>query len=286
MKFIEKNKFINSILIVVLVIVFINLVKVSLIMIGLEPAKDLFANAVFIAIVLGGIGIMLISQFNGKLALDDIGLSSNKNAVKQFMIGVLLAAIITCAIVGMLHVVGARFLKLGFETGAYGEFIKTIVCGFIIATFAGVVEELAFRGYLFTKFQKEKGTISAIVITTVFFTIVHAPSSSYTELLSYLVPASFGVMFCLIRIYYKSLWITIGLHFAYDFFMLSIIGIGSENLGRPLFIFEYLPKKVILFGNHIGDVSSLFPTIVALLVSGMLVICNYNKKNIIYKKEL
>ncbi len=92
----------------------------------------------------------------------------------------------------------------------------------ILAASAGVVEEIAFRGFFFNKMAKHVGIYPAAFCNGVLFAAYHYPTFflqlDLTGFLSlrFLMLFVVGVIFCLVFAKWKNLWVTIIVHFAWN----------------------------------------------------------------------
>lgn len=264
------------------IILYINGINLFLSEIGFDTSTDLLAKAIFSAIVLGGLGIFILKASSKKFTAEELGLRTGCKSIHQFLLGAMIAIIMIVVLVLFGILIGFEFRGVGYNLYSSRELFKTIICGIIISSFAGFIEEIAFRGYLFNLIHRKYSISTTVMITSLLFAFVHLPSSSYTEVLSFLVPFSTGIMFALLRLNYKSIWIGIGLHFAYDFLLISMIGIGSDNKYKAsLFVFDYIPKKITIFNSVIGDATTLIVVFISITICSLLLIRLKQIKHII-----
>ncbi|HEY3367962.1 MAG TPA: CPBP family intramembrane glutamic endopeptidase [Symbiobacteriaceae bacterium] len=79
------------------------------------------------------------------------------------------------------------------------------------------VEELFFRGYLLQLVRRQYGWGWAAAITSVLFSAMHLLNPAYQGPLAFLMAFLLGCTFVLMVIYHGSLWVPIGLHFAWNY---------------------------------------------------------------------
>lgn len=143
------------------------------------------------------------------------------------------------------------FKGLGFEFYTGSEVIKSVFNVFLIAIFAGICEEIFFRGVLLNYLSKAKGNLLALIVSSVIFAIFHATRyHDFFMLASVFITAIvLGYSF----IYTNSLCLGIGIHFAVDFFT-NLVGFNEPNL----FIINlsdklnsYSADKIVICGQSI-----------------------------------
>ena len=99
------------------------------------------------------------------------------------------------------------------------------VCLFVLVAFT---EELFLRGYILNNLMKSMNRMVALLISSVFFSLLHImnPSFSWFSFLNILLA---GILLGLPYIYTKSLWLPIALHFSWNFFQGTIFGFNVSG---------------------------------------------------------
>ncbi len=120
--------------------------------------------------------------------------------------------------------------------------ISIIYKGISAVILAPIFEELLFRKYMFTELLKKYSTSISIVISSVFFSLIHLPS--YRNLLPTFI---FGVISCLIYRKTKNIYYTIILHFLANLSWLTL-GIYGEQYYKWIYELEFNMIYWILFG--------------------------------------
>jgi membrane protease YdiL (CAAX protease family) len=122
---------------------------------------------------------------------------------------------------GSLHIAG-----IGSVPGAFGLF------GFMAA--AATTEELLFRGVLFRIVEERAGTWLALLLTGVVFGAMHLANPDATVQGAGAIAIEAGFMLAACYAAVRSLWVTIGLHFGWNFalggiFSLAVSGNGTSK---------------------------------------------------------
>ena len=131
---------------------------------------------------------------------------------------------------------GVRWLGIGVLTGFA---LFNLVCGTLVlagvfrwggfngfagagpamlmALVAGIGEELIFRGVLFRIVEESAGTAIAMLVSAAFFGLIHAGNPGATTLSSVAIALEAGLLLAAAYAWSRSLWLVIGLHFAWNF---------------------------------------------------------------------
>ena len=100
---------------------------------------------------------------------------------------------------------------------------------------AAVVEETLLRGFLLQTLEEGIGLPAAVTISSALFGVLHLLNPTATGWANYVIPFTItlgGVMFASAYLFSRSLWVPIGLHFAWNLFeyqVLALTGISPER---------------------------------------------------------
>lgn len=245
--------------------------------IGLNIRADSLTGNVLLEITILIVQYLIISKYYKGQFLSSIGLTYDENSIKFIFIGV------SIGLIGTILIYLAVFLmQIGFCEGTGFKFYESkIILSFIIsifirAFFAGVCEEVFFRGTLLNYLTKYKGKTFGILVSSLIFTVFHL--SRYIELYQLSSVLLCGITLGYIYVITKSLYMVIGLHFATDFFMNLISVKGQPSLlilnVNSKFSLNYLTKTIFIL------LGALY---VILLIILLLIDKTNNKKIIIFK---
>ena len=95
----------------------------------------------------------------------------------------------------------------------HGDIGLLVILLLLSWTLGAVVEELAFRGFLLTRFREllgsgRVGLVSAIVVSSLLFGALHSEQG----IVGVVAVALDGVAFCLLRLYYGTVWASVLAH--------------------------------------------------------------------------
>jgi membrane protease YdiL (CAAX protease family) len=156
-----------------------------------------------------------------------------------FVGGTVLGAGLFCAVYAVLGALGvASYKGLGTTDG--------LALAFALSLLAGFGEEMVFRGVVFRLFEEGFGTTVAVLISGALFGAMHSANPGATLASSAAIAVEAGILLAAAYALTRSLWVPIGLHFAWNFteggiFGASIYGHASNSvLSVPLHGPDYL----------------------------------------------
>ena len=133
------------------------------------------------------------------------------------MAGSVFSAMLALGLIGNVQVLAADWSMVGVLTGSL-----------LVMALIGFWEELVFRGYILQNMAEGMGLKSAIIISCVFYGLVHSANPN-ASLLSTAIIVLFGYL----RIYgYLStgqLWLSIGMHTGWNFFQATVFGFAASG---------------------------------------------------------
>ncbi len=142
-----------------------------------------------------------------------------------------------------------------------------------------IVQEIIFRGYFFSALEAKYSPKTAIIISSLIFTLIHAGIFSAAWPLSVIGGLNLflaGVLMSVAYLRTKSLWLPIGLHIGWNLTqaMLNLRVTGHQlNVGEPLVILQGAP---ILTGGSLGLEGSIVG--IAGVILGLIIVAFLFKK--------
>ncbi len=135
---------------------------------------------------------------------------------------------------GMLLLVASGMLAIGFapadDSGMAATGVTQIAVVIVSGFLAPFFEEIIFRGYLLGKLRANFRTSHAVMLSSLLFALFHLDNVFGA--------AMFGVIWCLLYLKYKNLWVPVLSHFLYSIsnvlFQLSSTDTGTGgNVEQP-----------------------------------------------------
>ncbi len=141
-----------------------------------------------------------------------------------FAVGVIWPAIVA---VLMIALGGMQVIGLAIQGWAL---IGAALAWFVANALIGLGEEMWFRGYLLQTLSKGVGFWAAAIVLSLWFTAEHyffKPGENIWDCISLF---AFGMLVCFSVLRTGSLWFAVGLHTAFDYMQLFVI--GTRNGGQ------------------------------------------------------
>ena len=147
---------------------------------------------------------------------------------------------------------GLLFQALGQAGGVLSYLGLTLV----FACFTAVYEEIVFRGFLFRIVEEELGSWLALAISSIAFAVAHLGNPLHQSLASVAPQIALGVALAAAYMLTRKLWMSIGIHWAWDFILLAISGglltfsdasseAGITNLSDTTSVIVSIPELVL-----------------------------------------
>ena len=237
-----------------------------------EISSNVMNESVMIIIEYSGLFIVIIMiwlfmKFIDKQPLIEIGFQT-KGRLKEINYGILFGLFIMAFAFVFLSTIGEIvFLSYSLD---FNQILLSI------ALFIGVsfFEEIIFRGYMLKNLLESFNPFVALLISSLFFSLIHASNPNVTSLgLCNIFLA--GIFLGVSYVFTKNLWFPIALHFSWNFFQ-AMFGFKVSGLDSYSIIEFMIPYNNMINGGEFGFESSILSIIV--LFIGTIIIWNYFKK--------
>lgn len=152
-----------------------------------------------------------------------------------------------------------------------------IVLNCAMLSIVAVSEEIIFRGILFRMIDERCSTIFAFIISSLLFGIIHLTTVDFWTAIAVSVEAGF-----MLAAAYKlrnNLWVPIGIHWAWNFFLGPIFGVGVSGISQDACVI--IPKitgPYILTGGDNGFEGSIVTFVLGLAIGIILFCCKAHEK--------
>jgi hypothetical protein len=237
-----------------------------------EISSNVMNESVMIIIEYSGLFIVIIMiwlfmKFIDKQPLIEIGFQT-QGRLKEINYGILFGLFIMAFAFVFLSAIGEIvFLSYSLD---FNQILLSI------ALFIGVsfFEEIIFRGYMLKNLLESFNPFVALLISSLFFSLIHASNPNVTSLgLCNIFLA--GIFLGVSYVFTKNLWFPIALHFSWNFFQ-AMFGFKVSGLDSYSIIEFMIPYNNMINGGEFGFESSILSIIV--LFIGTIIIWNYFKK--------
>ena len=187
--------------------------------------------------------VWYVLKYLDKESINSIGLKSIK--IKVILNGVLtgflimLSGFVLLLLLNQIKIVGTQY-KIG-----------SILINLVAFTAIAFMEEIAIRGYVLRKLMRWTNKYTALIISSVIFSVLHAlnPNINFLSLINLFFA---GVLLGIVYIYTKNLWFSIALHFSWNFFQGAIFGFNVSGIEFNSIIIQKIQHNNIWNGGAFG----------------------------------
>lgn len=179
-----------------------------------------------------------------------LGFSVSKFMVREIITGAVVA-------IGSL----GSIISIAIYSGASLSISNWQSESIIVTVILAALEELFFRGVLLRSIEQRFGSITALLLSSISFGLVHF-SNSFINLTAFTNIVLAGVVFGAMYLLTRSLWMSISFHAAWNFIEYSVFGRSPDPM-----IFAGVPEQSRwLFTGEYGIEQGLCTTIVLVLI--------------------
>lgn len=175
-------------------------------------------------------------------------------------------------------VLGAALFSVVFALLALGGHVRHAGLGSFtalptqaaVSIAAAVGEELIFRGSIFRIAEERLGTAAALVISAVLFGLMHGANAGATPVSTAAIALEAGVLLGIAYTASRSLWLTIGLHFGWNFTEGGIFGTTVSGGQTHGLIDTALAGPPLVTGGAFGPEASIIAVAVCLTAAAAI----------------
>ncbi len=203
---------------------------------GFKPT-DLASDSAYPALLISeaslcaaAVGVAIVQRrFLDRRSIASLGLTFRGPWARLLLIGILLGAGMQAfvfaidAALGYSHVTALASASAdAIELARYVPFLALVA----------VAEEMLARGYLFQNLWEEWGVVAAVIVTAALFAAGHLgnPNSHAELVLTVGGLLAYAVWACLSVVWTKSLWLVVGVHFAWNLFEGPVFGFPVSGI--------------------------------------------------------
>lgn len=204
---------------------------------GPSLSSPLLAAAAVAQAIAAILSVVIARRRLDRRSVLSLGLGWDRRAGRDLLVGIGLAG----GMIGVIFLIerAAGWLRVqgaAWETAGAGIVLVRTAATLVVFVVIGLYEELIFRGYWLQNLLDSMRRPTAIGLSAIGFALGHAfnPSSSAASLLGLFLA---GIFFAYAYLRTRNLWLPIGLHIGWNFFVSTVFGfpvsgIESFNLLR------------------------------------------------------
>jgi membrane protease YdiL (CAAX protease family) len=237
---------------VLLVVVLVQVV-ISLVIPLTDPALNLLGGVVVAAAALAA-----YITFVRVVERRPVAELAPARAPLELGLGLLAGALLFAATIGFISMLGYYHIE------SFNSWVVALPA-LADSIVAGVFEEILFRGLLFRITQESLGTWLALAISAVVFGLLHLANPNATLLAGLAIALEAGVMLAAAYLLTGRLWLSMGIHFAWNFTQGGIFGAAVSGQSSTGIFASTLQGPTLLTGGAFGAEAS----VVAMVVCGV-----------------
>jgi hypothetical protein len=179
-------------------------------------------------------------------------------------LGLVAGAALFSAVVGVLWLLGSYHV-VGFNPDAHW-----LIAALTVGLGAGIGEEIICRGVLYRIVEEGLGSWIALLVSAIFFGAAHLNNPGATAWAAAAIAIEAGILFGLLYLVTRSLWICMGLHAAWNFMQGTVYGIPVSGTGADGWLVSTRSGPDWLSGGVFGAEASVVALALCLAVSAVL----------------
>lgn len=227
-------------------------------------------KGIFVSLLAIGSYLVFYSKWENRVIteLSTIGLW------KKLLAGILIGSVLQSLTILVIY------LFAGFKIIAINP-ISSLIIPFTVAFTVAIIEEILLRGIVFRITEEKWGSKIALIISGIIFAGLHLINPHVT-LVSILCTTVVGVLLGAAYMYYRSLWLPIAIHFAWNFMQDGIFGAitsGNEKTGSLLT--TQINGHEFLTGGQFGPEGSIQAVLFCVLATVIIIRRLYYQNKII-----
>jgi hypothetical protein len=179
-------------------------------------------------------------------------------------LGLIAGALLFSAVVGALWLLGSYHV-VGFNPDAHW-----LIAALTVGLGAGIGEEIICRGVLYRIVEEGLGSWIALLVSALFFGAAHLNNPGATLWAGAAIAIEAGILFGLLYLVTRSLWVCMGLHAAWNFMQGTVYGIPVSGTHADGWLVSTRSGPDWLSGGVFGAEASAVALALCLLVSALL----------------
>jgi len=165
-----------------------------------------------------------------ELPFGALGCSPHRGWLKNLGLGSAIGAA-TLFLAALLTTV-TRGIHFRFDTAGERAIGETLVVSAVLFVFAAAAEEILFRGYPLQTLTRANLAWLGVLLTSVSFAAVHLNNPHSVPGFTFVNTALAGVWLAVAYLRTRSLWLPLGLHWAWNWAQASLLGLPVSGIER------------------------------------------------------
>lgn len=144
----------------------------------------------------------------------------------------------------------------------------SVLQNFVFMSVVAITEEIVFRGFVYRMIAERYNMVVALIVSALLFGFIHITNPGATTWSSTAIAIEAGIMLGLAYSYHQTLWVPIGIHWAWNFSQGQIFGfaVSGMDTNNPV-IQPEITGNVLLTGGSFGAEASIIAVIISFFIS-------------------
>lgn len=230
-----------------------------------------FIAGAMVAAVVSVAGYWLLMRLLRQGAVAEMG---GPGILKETAVGLGIGTVLIGLVFAILAAMGAyRIVAVGWDGG--------ILVGLGAGIMAGFAEEILYRGVLLRLLEAWLGSWWALALTSASFGLMHVTNPEASVFGAVAIALEAGILMGACFMLTRRLWLTIGVHIAWNFVQGGVFGsdISGVGTGRGLFEASFTGSELIT-GGEMGIEASVI-AIAVCLAAGLALLALAHRRGMI-----
>lgn len=188
--------------------------------------------------------------------IETLGLARCGSWLRELSFGVLLGLVLTGLVFLISLALDWTDITGSLFSSSAGRIAGVVVQTLIVMSAIAVAEEVAVRGYLLQTLRRGYGAVSAIVVSSLLFGLLHLMNPG-AGLSAFWGTLAAGVVLGYSYLATERLWLPIGLHFGWNFALGPIFGFPVSGIEMPGWVMLDSPGPALWIGGRFGPEAGL-----------------------------
>jgi membrane protease YdiL (CAAX protease family) len=223
-----------------------------------DDIRFLALNAIVLFVPSMG-ALLVMGRAVDRVPLAVFGVSLHQRWVRDLVVGLIVAAAMIVAVIGLGFLVGGVQIQWNASAGTIPLILATV----LVMAIAAFNEELVFRGYPLQVFLKGIGPWPAMLLISFLFALLHIDNDGATAL-STLNTAIAGIFLSLAYLETRSIWLPWGIHIGWNVGTAIVIGVPVSGIDTASILKTHLSGSDFITGGEYGPENSILGTVVFL----------------------
>lgn len=244
---------------------------------GASISQDVFLfMGQFVSTLAITLSVYIARGYLDQRSFTSLGLPWTRTALLDLAAGVSIALVMMTVIFLVLLLGGwVEITGFGWQDQETAAWFNSVLTFFFIFVMGAWLEELLVRGYWLQNLEDGLNLFWGVLLSSAVFSVLHLLNPG-ASLLSSIGIFLAGLFFAFSYLVTRRLWLPMGLHFGWNFFLGPVLGMAVSGIDTPSMLVTNLAGPEIITGGVFGPEAGL--VLLPGLVVGALLVYAYSRR--------